>query len=70
MHTELKENELTVTIDKSPVIEYMRSLNQEPSKYYIEETRTLYDVIAQESGLKFTLVYYNDDGGTKFIFTK
>jgi len=70
LHTELKENELTVTIDKSPVIEYMRSLNQEPSKYYIEETRTLYDVIAQESGLKFTLVYYNDDGGTKFIFTK
>lgn len=48
----------------------MRSLNQEPSKYYIEETRTLYDVIAKECGLRFNLVYYNDDGGTKFIFTK
>lgn len=70
LHTELKENELTVTIDKSPVIEYMRSLNQEPSKYYIEETRTLYDVIARESGLKFNLVYYNDDGATKFVFSK
>lgn len=70
LHTELKENELTVTIDKSPVIEYMRSLNQEPSKYYIEETRTLYDVIAKESGLKFILVYYNNDGGAKFIFSK
>ena len=70
LHTELKENELTVTIDKSPVIEYMRSLNQEPSKYYIEETRTLYDVIAKESALNFNLVYYNDDGATKFVFSK
>ena len=48
----------------------MRSLNQEPSKYYIEETRTLYDVIARESRLKFNLEYYNNDGGAKFTFSK
>ncbi|MBO5370581.1 MAG: hypothetical protein J6B23_07910, partial [Clostridia bacterium] len=42
LHTELKDDKLTVTIDKSTVIEYMHSLNQEPSEYYIEETRTLY----------------------------
>ncbi|NLD87741.1 MAG: hypothetical protein GX633_05735, partial [Clostridiales bacterium] len=41
LNTEFWDNCLTVTIEKSPVIEYMRSLNQEPSKYYIEQTRTL-----------------------------
>ena len=68
LHTELSENRLTVKIDKSPVIEYMHSLNQSPSEYYIEETRTLYKAIADECGYKFTLEYYNEDGGTKFVF--
>lgn len=70
LHTELNDDSLTVIIDKSPVIEYMRGLNQEPSEYYIEETRTLYDVIAKMSGYKFNLEYYNEDGATKFTFTK
>ncbi len=70
LHAELVGDVLTVTIDKSPVIEYMRSLNQEPSKYYIEETRTLYKAIADACGLEFNLEYYNEDGGTKFTFTK
>ena len=70
LHTELSENTLTVTIDRSPVIEYMASLNQKPSKYYIEETRTLYRVIAEESGLSFELLYYNEDGATSFKFSK
>ncbi|MBQ4528553.1 MAG: hypothetical protein II998_10835 [Clostridia bacterium] len=67
-HTELKDNSLTVTIDKSPVIEYMHSLNQEPTEYYIEETKTLYAVIADECNMSFSLEYYNEDGGTKFVF--
>ena len=70
LHCTLSENELKVTIDKSPVIEYMRSLTKEPSEYYIEETRTLYKAIADECGLKFNLEYYNEDGGTSFTFTK
>ena len=69
LHTELSGNTLTVTIDKSPVIEYMKGLNQKPSKYYIEETRTMYKVVAEESGLSFELLYYNEDGGAKFVFT-
>ncbi|MBQ5777604.1 MAG: hypothetical protein IIV97_02165 [Oscillospiraceae bacterium] len=69
LHTELSDKKLTVTIDKSPVIEYMRSLNQEPSKYYIEETRTLYKRIAELCAMKFDLEYYNEDGGTKFTFS-
>ncbi|MBQ4518015.1 MAG: hypothetical protein II997_05475 [Clostridia bacterium] len=68
LHTKLDEDGLTVIIDKSPVIEYMHSLNQEPSKYYIEETRTLYKVVAEACGFVFSLDYYNEDGGTKFHF--
>lgn len=68
LNTYLGDKELTVTILHSPVIEYMHSLNQEPSKYYIEETRTLYGVIAESCNLAFELDYYNEDGGTQFIF--
>jgi len=69
LHTELKEGTLTVKIDYCPVIKYMRSLNQEPSKYYIEETRTHYAALAEASGLDFVLDYYNEDGGTQFRFS-
>ena len=68
LHTLLTDDELTVTIDKSPVIEYMASLGQKPSKYYIEQTRTLYAAIADGCNLGFELLYYNEDGGTKFRF--
>ena len=68
LHTEMTEKSLTVTVDKSPVIEFMRSLNQEPSRYYIEQTRTLYGAIADACNYGFSLEYYNEDGGTKFRF--
>ena len=68
LHTEMNEKSLTVTVDKSPVIEFMRSLNQEPSKYYIEQTRTLYAAIADACNYGFSLEYYNEDGGTQFRF--
>lgn len=70
IHTKLSDNELTITIDKCPVVEYMRNLNQEPSEYFIEETRTVYKTVADLCGYKFNLEYYNDDGATKFTFSK
>lgn len=70
LHTELTEDRLTVTVDKSPVIEYMHSLNQEPSRYYIEETRTLYAAMADACDFGFTLEYYKEDGAAKFTFFK
>lgn len=70
LQAELSENALTVRIVRSPVIEYMRSLGQAPSEYYIEQTRTLYAVIANECGYSFTLKYYNEDGGAEFTFAK
>ncbi len=68
LHTELSETKLTVTVDKSPAIEYMHSLGKEPSEYYVEETRTVYAAIAEECGLGFTFSYYNKDGGTQYSF--
>jgi hypothetical protein len=70
IETVLINDSLTVTVKKSPVIEYMHSLNQEPTPYYVEQTRTLYKVVAEESGLGFELKYYNEDGATEFVFTK
>lgn len=70
LHTELSDGTLTVTVDRSPVIEYMHSLGQKPSKYYVEETRTLYAVIAEESGLRFSLDTYCADGGARYRFTE
>lgn len=68
LHCELMKNKLTVIIDKCPVIEYMHTLNQIPKKYYIEETRTLYNAVCKECGLKFKLEYYKEDGSAKFYF--
>ena len=68
LHTNLTDNRLEVTIDKCPAISYMRSLGQEPSEYFIEETKTVYATVAEKCGFGFKLEYYNDDGGTKFIF--
>lgn len=70
LHAELDGDALTFTVDKCPVIEYMRSLNQEPNPYYIEQTRTLYAAIAEAAGFDFELEYYNEDGAAKFKFFK
>ncbi len=68
LHTELSGNILSVTIEKCPVIAYMKSLNQAPSPYYIEETRTLYKAIAEECDIEFVLDTYAEDGAAKFRF--
>ena len=64
------ENMLRVKIEKCPAIAYMASLGKSPTKYYIEETRTVYRAIAEASGLSFTLSYYEPDGAAELIFTK
>ena len=70
LNTSLGEDSLTVTIDKCPAIAFMHTLGKEPSKYYILETKTVYETIAKECGYSFSLEYYNELGGTKFTFTK
>ncbi|MBE6548627.1 MAG: hypothetical protein E7667_07130 [Ruminococcaceae bacterium] len=68
LHTEISDGVLTVTVDKCPAVEYMRKLGIEPSKYFIEETRTVYATVAEECGYGFTLEYYREDGAARFEF--
>ena len=71
LHTSLENNILTVTIDKSPVIEYMHTLGKEPSNCYVEETRTVYDAIAKAAGFEFMLDSYDEKSGkASFRFCK
>ena len=70
LHTVLTDDKLTVTIDNCPAIAFMRTLGKEPSEYYVEETRTVYKTIADASGYSFTLEYYDENGGTRFILAK
>lgn len=70
LHTDLCDNELTVNVDYCPGMAYMRSINREPCRWYMEETRTLYAVFAEEAGLDFKLDYFENDGKTCFHFAK
>lgn len=70
LHTDLSDTELTVRIDHCPGMAYMRSVNREPSPWYIEQTRTLYAAFAEAAGLDFKLDYFEDDGKTCFHFIR
>ena len=70
LHTELSGESLTVTVDKCPAIAFMRTLGKEPSKYYIEQTRTVYRTLAAECGYEFALEYYDENGAARFVFSR
>ena len=71
LKTTLSADTLYVTVEKSPVIEYMRGLGKAPSKYYVEETRTVYKSIAKAAGFGFTLDEYDEETGrAKYRFYK
>ena len=66
----LTADKLLIKVEKSPAIEFMYSLGQKPSKYYQEETKTLYKALAEASGLGFTLKLYDEESGkAEFEFT-
>ncbi len=65
----LSDDELAVTVSKCPGVTYMKKSGYEPSKWYIENTRTINNVIAAESGYSFELSEYNpDNGACKYRF--
>jgi len=71
LHTALTDDTLSVTVDRSPVIDYMHTLGKEPSDCYIEETRSVYAALAEASGLGFSLDEYDDKtGAAKYRFFK
>ena len=63
-HADLTGDEsLTITIDKCPAVTFMKEHNYTPSKWYIELTRTVNMVIADELDLAFSLEYYKEEDG-------
>ncbi len=68
LSVEISQKEMKVSISQCPAVKYMHSLKQEPSEYYIEETRTLYKTIADACNITFKMEYYHPDGRTSFKF--
>ncbi len=63
LKTTLTEKELLVEIAYCPAIAYMNSIGYTPSKWYIEETRTVNETIADNADLGFELISYDDKTG-------
>lgn len=61
--TELTENELRVKIAYCPGVKFMKAKGRTPSQWYIELTRTVNMVIADNAGLGFELISYDEDTG-------
>ena len=59
----LTDTELRVTVTECPGVKYMKESGYEPSKWYIEDTRTVNAVIAEESGYGFELISYDAENG-------
>ena len=67
----LSDKELSVKVVKCPAVTYIRSKGDEPSKYYIHSSKTLYEEIALISGLKFEYKFYDEaTGACEFTFKK
>lgn len=63
LKTTLKDEELMVEVSQCPAIAYMKSVGHAPSKWYIEETRTVNETIADNADLGFELIFYDTDTG-------
>ena len=63
LKTTLSDAELLVEIAHCPAIAYMKSISYTPSKWYIEETRTVNETIADNADLGFELISYDSETG-------
>lgn len=67
----LMSGTLTVKVSECPGVVYMKSRGYEPSKWYIENTRTVNNVIAEKTGFRFELISYDEsNGAAEYIYKK
>jgi len=59
----LENGVLSVKVSECPGVSYMKERGYEPSKWYIENTRTVNRVIAENSGYEFELKSYDESNG-------
>jgi len=57
------DDELTAVVEKCPAVEHIRKNNNEPSKHYIETTRTVYKTICENTPYAFELMEYDKLSG-------
>lgn len=63
VNCKLEDGKLVVKVSECPGVIYMKSAGYEPSEWYIENTRTVNRVIAEESGYEFELISYDESNG-------
>lgn len=63
LKTTLSDQELLVEVSYCPAMAYMKSIGYTPSKWYIEETRTVNETIADSADLGFELISYDNETG-------
>lgn len=67
----LLENSLEVEVSECPGVKYIKESGNDPTKWYIELTRTVNKVIAEMCGLSFELLAYDEETGkASYIFRK
>lgn len=59
----LTDAELYVSVSECPGVKYMKESGYKPSPWYIEDTRTVNAVIAEESGYGFEFISYDAENG-------
>lgn len=64
LETTLTGDSLSVQVLYCPAIKFMKSKGHEPSKWYVELTRTVNETIADEADLGFELLCYNAENGS------
>jgi hypothetical protein len=65
----LTEEQLDVEIAYCPAIAYMKKVGSQPSKWYVELTRTINETIANCTDLGFELLAYDTEtGAAKYRF--
>lgn len=70
VNCELSDTELTVNVSECPGVKYIRDSGNDPTKWYIELTKTVNNVIAEMCGLNFVLLFYDEStGATQYRFS-
>ncbi len=59
----LSDDELYVKVSECPGVAHIKKCEHNPTKWYVELTRTVNRTIAEMAGIGFELISYNDENG-------
>ncbi len=68
---ELTDTVLSVSVSECPAVKYIKESGNDPTRWYVEATRTVSRTIAEMSGYGFEMLSYNEENGaTEYRFIK